>query len=176
MTDDGLRLLIEGRIEDLATEWQGLSTGLQTAVDFDMWNFRHVLAEQGWRLRRAGLDPHDPTAMATLEAEMARTLVGLQRQGRVPPLHLYAGPKATDALQVQTALPVFGGMAFIPAFWDGHYIVPTTVLERFHFENNRAQISALLSQMRLDAAELESARDVLLKALSVGEEGQEIFR
>lgn len=175
MTDDELRLLIEGRVEELATDWRALSAGLRQAVDFDWWNFRHVLAEKAWRLRRAGLDPHDPMAMPKLESEMERVFAGLHTQGRVPPLHLYADPKL-KVLLVQTALPVFDGLAFSPAFWDGNYLVPTTILTRFHFETNRRQISAVLAQMQEPTEQLEAARTELLAALSAGEEGQEIFR
>ncbi len=173
MTAAEIELFLGGHVEELALEWQKWSIGLQRqcAEDFDLWNFTHVLSEDGWRLRRAGLDPHDPMAVPTIEADLHDAMVCYQKQGRIPPLHLYADPRQ-KVFFVQTAIPVRGGQAFAPTLWDGTYLIPLTILERAVFERNRQQVSEALAQMPMCTEQAESARAELLDALSVYEEGQ----
>ena len=171
MSADEIAAFLAGHVEELAGDWKNWSIGLQNATEFDFWNFRHVLKEEGWRLRRAGLDPHDPLAMPTIEADLSNAMAVYQRQGRIPPFHLYADQRQ-KALKVQTALPVRGGQAFAPTLWDGSYSIPLTILARRVFEGNRQQVADVLSQMPMCNADAESARTVLLDALRVGEEGQ----
>lgn len=173
MTDDEIKKMLDGHVEELVSDWQNWSIGLQSAREFDFWNFRHVLKENGWRLRRAGLDPHDPMAVPTIEADLHTAMERYKIHGRIPPIHLYADQRQ-KAFQVQTALPVRGGQAYAPTLWDGHYLVPVTILTRRVFEGNRQQVVDVLSQMPMCNADAESARTVLLDALRVGEEGQAI--
>ncbi len=173
MTAEEIEMFLNGHIEELALEWQNWSIGLQRqcAENLDLWNFTHVLSEDGWRLRRAGLDPHDPTAMTMIETDLHNAMTDYQKVGRIPPLHLYADPRQKVFL-VQTAIPVRGGQAFVPTLWDGSYLIPLTILERRAFEGNRQRVSVVLAQMPMCTEEAESARTVLLDALLVGEEGQ----
>ncbi len=171
MKNNEIQMFLDGHVEELASDWQNWSIGLQSAREFDFWNFRHVLKEKGWRLRRAGLDPHDPMAVPTIEADLHTAIEYYHTQGRLPPLHLYADPDLS-AFLLQTALPVRGGQAFAPTIWDGSFLIPVTILTRRVFEGNRQQVADVLSQMPICNADVESARTVLLDALRVGEEGQ----
>lgn len=173
MSADEIAAFLAGHVEELTEDWQDCSIGLPSAPEFDFWNFRHVIKEEGWRLRRAGLDPHDPLAMPTIEADLSNAMACYQKQGRIPPLYLYADPRQ-KAFQVQLALPVRDWQAFVPTLWDGSYLIPLTILARHVFEGNRRQVSTVLAQMPMPTEQAESARTELLDALSVGEEGQAV--